>query len=190
MKWESQVLQRIRDQVSRLGCELSDPYLAISVPQQTCTLFKSNLAHRTYAVSTSRNPPSCRENSFGTPGGLHRIARKIGGDQPVGMVFRGRIPTGQCFHTLSAEENCSNLITSRILWLEGLEPGINAGPGVDSFQRYIYLHGTNHEERLGQPFSGGCIEFSNTDIIGLYEIVTVGTLVWIDTETRLPSPPE
>ncbi len=131
-------------------------------------------------MSTSIKPPSEKENSFGTPRGLHEIAEKIGTGEPEGMVFRGRVATGHCFFDLPEAEREPNLITSRILRLRGLEPGRNAGPGVDSYDRYIYFHGTNHEERLGQPFSGGCIEFSNASICELFEQVPEQTLVWVE----------
>lgn len=174
--------ERAKARADQLRIPLSDPLLGVSIALQTCTFFKSNLPPRAYTVSTSRNPPSCRENSLGTPTGLHRIAEKIGDGAPPGMVFRGRQPTGQVCSDLPDPGKQPNLITSRILWLEGLEPGHNQGPGVDSRERYIYLHGTNHEERLGQPFSGGCIEFSNADIIELFDLLPVGTIVWIEAQ--------
>jgi lipoprotein-anchoring transpeptidase ErfK/SrfK len=73
-----------------------------------------------------------------------------------------------------------NLITSRILWLRGLEPGVNAGGDIDTYSRYVYIHGTNHEDRLGTPQSAGCVLMANLDIIGLHEEVRIGDIVWID----------
>ena len=72
------------------------------------------------------------------------------------------------------------MITSRILWLRGLEPEVNRGGEVDTYDRYIYIHGTNHEHRLGEPMSAGCIEMRNLDVIELYEEVRAGDLVWIE----------
>jgi lipoprotein-anchoring transpeptidase ErfK/SrfK len=89
------------------------------------------------------------------------------------------VPTGKLFPEYDGEEAERNLITSRILRLRGLEPGHNAGLGCDSYDRYIYIHGTNHEERIGQPFSGGCVEMRNTEVIELFESVEGGDLVWI-----------
>ena len=63
--------------------------------------------------------------------------------------------------------------------LQGLETGSNAGQGVDSYERYIYIHGTNHEDRIGEPFSGGCVEMKNSYIIELFEKLESGDLVWI-----------
>jgi hypothetical protein len=89
------------------------------------------------------------------------------------------VPTGRHFSELPAAEQQKNLITTRILWLRGLEPGTNAGGDVDTHSRYIYLHGTNHENRIGQPASAGCVLLRNLDIIELYEEVRVGDQVWI-----------
>ena len=132
-----------------------------------------------YTVSTSLKVPSCIADSNGTPTGLHAIADKIGNGQPAGMVFKGRVPTGKHFSEYRGEAAERNLITSRILRLRGLQPGKNAGPGCDSYQRYIYIPGSNHEERIGQPFSGGCVEMRNADVIELFDRVNKGDLVWI-----------
>jgi len=139
-----------------------------------CALRKS------YTVSTSRRPPSNLKDSLGTPRGLHAIAERIGAGAPPGIVFRGRIATGRHFGELPPEEQANNLITTRILWLRGLEPGVNAGGDVDSHDRYIYIHGTNHEDRLGTPASGGCVQMRNTEIIELHDGVRPGDLVWIE----------
>ncbi len=154
--------------------------LCVQIGEQKLYHFiETNLA-REYAVSTSRKPPSCIENSHGTPTGLHEVAEKIGAGAPAGMVFVGRQPTGQFWTQLSGPENIPNLITTRILRLRGLEPGHNAGPGCDSYDRYIYLHGTNHPERLGTPASAGCVLLSDQDVIALFEHVPEGSLVWIE----------
>ena len=136
---------------------------------------------RIFSISTSKNPPSCIENSFGTPLGLHKLADKIGDGEPVDMVFKGRVPTGKLYSEFSEEEQQRNLITTRIIRLCGLEPGHNSGKGCDSYERYIYIHGTNHENRIGAPFSGGCIEMLNTEIIELFDRVEEGDLVSICT---------
>ena len=131
-----------------------------------------------FQISTSSQPPSCIEDSLGTPLGLHALADKIGEDAPEGMVFQGRQPIRH-FSRFSPEDQKKNLITSRILRLRGLEEGKNSGFGHDSYDRYIYIHGTNHENRIGQPFSGGCIEMRNKDVIHLFNLVDTGNLVWI-----------
>jgi L,D-transpeptidase catalytic domain len=131
-------------------------------------------------VSTSLRPPSNVKDSLGTPRGLHHIAEKIGAGALPGTVFKGRVNLGRHFNELTDEENAKNLITTRILWLRGLEPGVNAGGEVDSYGRYIYIHGTNREDRLGSPASSGCVQMNNVEIIELFDAVRAGDLVWIE----------
>ncbi|WP_233246070.1 L,D-transpeptidase [Coraliomargarita sinensis] len=157
----------------------TDCRLIVSIKDQRMALIQGNDIAKMYTVSTSRKPPSCIEDSNGTPTGLHKVADKIGNGQPEGMVFKGRVPTGKHFSNYTGQEGDRNLITSRILRLRGLEPGHNAGPGRDSYDRYIYIHGTNHEDRIGQPFSGGCVEMLNDEVIELFNIVDSGDLVWV-----------
>ena len=94
------------------------------------------------------------------------------------MVFKGRLPTGQIFPEFPEGEQQRNLITTRIIRLRGLEPD-NSSAGCDSYARYIYIHGTNHEDRIGEPFSGGCVEMLNTEVVELFEAVAEGDLIWI-----------
>ena len=115
-----------------------------------------------------------------TPTGMHRIAEKIGADAPLGMIFKGRQPTGEIANIVTDDlAGELDLITTRILWLEGLEPGINQGEGFDSHARYIYIHGTPEEGRLGHTVSRGCIRMANRDILELFDLVEPGTLVYI-----------
>lgn len=157
----------------------TDRQLIVSIDEQKMALIHGGEAVKIYVVSTSLKPASCLADSNGTPTGLHEIADKIGGDQTEGMVFKGRVPTGKHYREYAGDEAVGNLITSRILRLRGLEPGHNADPGCDSYDRYIYIHGTNHEARVGQPFSGGCVEMLNPDVIELFGMVESGDLVWI-----------
>jgi L,D-transpeptidase catalytic domain len=164
---------------AELGIKPANQQLAVHVTTQTMQFYRGGDLVRAFVISTSLRPPSNLKGSLGTPLGLHAVAEKIGHGQPPGMVFTGRVPTGRHFSELSEEENHSNLVTSRILWLRGLEPGLNQGGEVDSHDRYIYVHGTNHEDRLGTPLSSGCVLMRNLDIIGLFEDIRVGDLVWI-----------
>ena len=129
---------------------------------------------RRIRCSTSKFGISQIFGSNGTPLGLHRIAQKIGGGWPVGTVFRGRRPVGFTWH---GEPGAP--IAHRILWLEGLQDGFNRGGNVDSFRRYIYVHGTGEEPTLGRPASHGCIHLSADDLLPLYRQLPLGTLVWI-----------
>lgn len=178
--WES-----VTETCTRLGIKPADRWLAVNIATQTMQFFRGTELVRSYVVSTSKRPPSNVKDSLGTPRGLHAITDKIGADQPPGMVFKSRVPTGRHFNELPDADTHPNLITSRILWLRGLEPGVNqgvnaAGESVDTHARYVYIHGTNHEDRLGTPQSAGCVLMANLDIIRLYEEVRTGDLVWID----------
>jgi hypothetical protein len=160
-----------------LGIKPAARLLHVSIADQTLLLLEHGQTPTTFKVSTSARPPSNLKNSLGTPRGLHLIADRIGTGQPPGMVFKGRVATGHHFSELSAEENERNLITTRILWLKGLEPGYNAGGNVDSYDRYIYVHGTNHEDRIGTPASGGCVQLTNLAMLDLYNRVRLGDWV-------------
>jgi len=142
--------------------------------------FEDCALRRSHVISTSLRPPSNIKNSLGTPRGLHTIGERIGAGAPPGTVFKGRVNLGQHFNELGDEANQRNLITTRILWLRGLENGVNAGGEVDTHDRYIYIHGTNHEDRLGRPYSAGCIEMNNLEIIALFDEVRTGDHVWIE----------
>ena len=133
-------------------------------------------------MSTARAGVGSVQDSLRTPPGLHRVAEKIGAGAPAGMVFKGRQPTGRIWTEGPAPED--NLITSRILWLEGLEPGRNAGRNeagemVDTKARFVYLHGTNQWEKLGTPNSHGCVLLADADIIRLFDQTPVGTPVYL-----------
>lgn len=132
-----------------------------------------------HPVSTSRHGLGQSQGSFKTPAGIHKIARKIGDGQPVGRVFKARVATGEI--CLAEDFNGEDdVITSRILWLEGLQEGYNCKGDVDTFNRYIYIHGTVDEVHIGQPASIGCIRMKNLDVIKLFDTVKVNDLVIIE----------
>jgi len=165
-------------------------FLAVSIADQSLLHYRDGVLQRTYSISTSKRAPSCQLHSLGTPWGLHRIAEKIGANAPAGMVFVGRKPTGKTYPEMTEEENQRHLITSRILRLSGLEPGLNQGGAVDTFARLVYIHGTNREDRIGSPDSAGCIVLRNREMIELFETVPEGSLVWIfDPDSALSCRP-
>lgn len=129
---------------------------------------------RRHLISTSRFGIGSQRDSHHTPLGLHRIARKVGAGWPQGAVWRSRRFVGWTWqgHPRAA-------IAHRILWLEGLEPGLNRGGSVDTFARYIYLHGLGYEPSLGRPASHGCIHLAAKDILPLHDQLPLGTLIWI-----------
>jgi L,D-transpeptidase YbiS len=147
--------------------------LLVSVADQTLSVITDGQTGEVFQVSTSKYGTGEEEGSFRTPRGLHRIGEKIGGGAAPGTVFRGRQPTGEIW-TPNSPPTDEDLILTRILWLEGMEPH-----NRNSRDRYIYLHGTNQEDKIGSPASIGCIRLRNMDILTLYDMVVTGTEVLI-----------
>lgn len=157
--------------------DTGEPYLVQSIAEQALFVCEKGAINDRYDASTSRFGSGIREGSFKTPPGIHRIMQKIGSGAPAGRIFVEREDTGIDWDGTSIEDN---LILTRILRLEGMEDGINKGPGVDSCDRFIYMHGTNREDLVGTPLSHGCICLRNRDILRLFETVREGMLVYID----------
>jgi L,D-transpeptidase YbiS len=157
--------------------------LHIEVGKQQCHLLNRQLQLvQSFTVSTAKNGISNQRNSNGTPSGLLSIAERIGNEQPLGMRFIGRVPTGEIVvpeMDVPANPMVGDYILTRILRLTGLEPGINLGGDVDTYDRYIYFHGTNEEYLIGSPVSHGCIRMRNDDILSLFSLVNCGTPVLI-----------
>ncbi len=150
-------------------------YIVVNIGKQRlyCMDDNENIVAE-YPVSTSRFGVGSENGSFRTPLGLHSIAEKIGNECPENEVFIGRQPQGILQQLIAdGRELPEDIITSRILRLAGCEPGINQGEGIDSYQRYIYIHGTSEEDKIGQAASHGCIRMNNRDVIELFDNVVV-----------------
>jgi len=160
------------------------PVLVVRVDQQRLYVLDRGHPVEHFPVSTSARGVGSREGSEQTPPGLHRVAERIGDAAPAGTIFRGRTDTGEIAPILAApgQHGPGDRITSRILWLEGLEEGLNRGGEVDSLARYIYIHGTDEEGRIGTPASHGCIRMRNQDIVALFPRVPLHSLVLILAE--------
>ncbi len=157
-------------------------WIRINISQQKLSLLdeEGKLIHK-YPVSTSKYGTGSENGSEKTPLGLHRIKNKIGGAMPMNMVLVGREPKGMLEDCIrDGVELPDDVITSRIMWLEGMEPGRNQGGYVDTYNRYIYIHGTSDEDKIGTPASIGCIRMLNKDVVELYRLVDVGTEVLIE----------
>ena len=154
------------------------PFIIVDANDQRLYLFESNQLKFEFPVSTSAVGVGSEEGSNRTPLGLHRIAEKFGDGEPVGMIFKSRRPTGK-LATIQTRpiKGDGDDVTTRIMWLQGLQPGINEGKGVDSHARFIYIHGTPEEGLIGRPESHGCIRMNNKQVIELFNQVPVGTLV-------------
>ncbi len=149
--------------------------IRVSISRQQLSLKDGRTTLRTFPISSSRFGVGAKEGSFKTPAGKFRISEKIGSGLPYGIAFKSRQPRRATQEMLRAED----LIMSRILWLDGLERG-----NANTHDRYIYIHGTNHEETIGRPDSHGCIRMKNTDVAELFEMVEVGTPVVITPPRR------
>ena len=156
--------------------------IRISVSEQKLYLLNEDGAvEREYPVSTSKYGVGSESGSHRTPLGLHRIKEKIGGALPVNMVLVSREPVGLLEDCIAqGVELPEDVITSRIMWLEGMEPGRNRGGHVDTHNRYIYIHGTSDEDHIGTPASIGCVRMRNRDVVELYRLVEAGTEVLIE----------
>ena len=145
--------------------------LVADVPAQRAVLCSRSGPLLEFPISTARLGVGNRNGSNQTPAGWHRVAERFGAGAAPGTVFVSRRPDGRVLPAGAWRDPApaEDLVLTRILWLDGLEPGLNRGPGIDSHERCIYLHGTNQEQLLGTPSSHGCIRFSNDDIVELFD---------------------
>lgn len=166
-----------------MGNMITLPLIEISIKDQTLH-FIDNDKVTSFDVSTALNGPGEQEGSGCTPRGWHQIRAVIGEQQPENAVFIGRRPTGEIYNAELAEQFPErDWILSRILWLQGLEAEVNRFGKVDSMRRYIYIHGAPDSEPMGIPLSHGCVRMRNSDVIRLTELITPGTLVWIQEDS-------
>ena len=165
----SLLLAELKRKCEILGVPALPDALVASVPAQRLWHFRDEKLLAEYKISTSRAAPSCIENSLGTPDGLFSVIEKIGDGVPAGTVFKARVSTGMHFSEFLKNAPDENLITSRILRIQGEEEGYNRGGNRDTYSRFVYIHGTNQEHKLGTPNSHGCLLLGNADIIALFD---------------------
>lgn len=151
--------------------QLSHPRLEVCIATQTLGLWDGARLVKQWPCSTSKFGIGFTEGSNRTPLGEFRVMEKHGAGMPQRTIFKTRKPAGE-WHPGEGTE--ADLILSRILWLEGCEER-----NANTKERYIYIHGTNGEAHIGQPASHGCIRLRNADVAELFDVVEVGTPVWI-----------
>jgi hypothetical protein len=173
---DTDIIAGAREKIGRACPDAAEQFILIDTTSQQLFHIEKDNVVRSYTISTSRFGIGNHEGSNQTPLGIHRIAAKIGDGAPSGRIFKDRCDTGADWQPGLTEEN---LILTRILRLEGLEDGVNRGPGIDSFDRYIYIHGTNQESQIGTPLSHGCICMKNEDVIELFDTIPEGSIVLI-----------
>lgn len=147
--------------------------IRVDLAAQQLELLEEGRVLRRFPVSSSGFGHGSEPGSLKTPLGRFAVAEMIGESAPLGTVFKSRAAVGQ-IPTFANPADPEDLVLSRILWLDGLEPH-----NANTRERYIYIHGTNHEERIGEPASHGCIRMRNADVAALFEMVTPGTEVEI-----------
>ena len=173
---QEDIIQKANNYISTDYSEL----LFVSIENQKMYHIKEGAIVKKYIISSSEYGTGSEAGSNKTPLGLHKVKEKYGDETPIngrmiGRVFYGQIATLYNDKTKSKTDD----VTSRIFWLEGLEKEKNKGEGIDSYKRYIYIHGTSEEGRLGTPASHGCIRMKNNEVIDLYKTIAIGTLVLI-----------
>ena len=156
--------------------KIKDMFIKILSEIQSLLLFSgfddSEPHIKSYKISTSRFGLGEEKNSFCTPRGMHIIRAMIGHNCPINTHFIGRRVVEK--NTIDQDP-----ITSRIIWLSGLEIGFNRLGNRNTMSRYIYIHGTSYENEIGTPVSIGCIRMKNIDVIELFDLILVGTKVLI-----------
>jgi lipoprotein-anchoring transpeptidase ErfK/SrfK len=157
---------------------MATPSIVVSVPDQTLALINDGVVIARYPVSTSKFGRGDRSGTYATPLGTMAVASKIGGNAPLGAVFKNRRMTGEI---LRPNAPGRDPIVTRILWLRGLER-----TNAHAFNRNIYIHGTPEERLIGRPASYGCIRMRSGDVAELFNSVPVGTRIEV-SNTRLGS---
>ena len=154
--------------------------LYVDIDKQNMYLLKKGTILKVFKISSSYYGTGSTVNSLKTPLGKHEIYKKIGQDLPINAILKGRVWNGAVANVITEDIDTDfDHVTSRILWLDGLEIGKNKGSGVDSRSRYIYIHGTAEEGLIGRPASDGCIRMYNNDVIDLFDLVNEKVQVWI-----------
>lgn len=152
----------------------------VDISSQTLSYIVKGTVSKKYNISSSYYGTGSEANSLKTPLGKHEIYKKIGNELPINAILKGRVWNGAIADIIEGPIDTDyDHVTSRILWLDGLEEGKNKGNGVDSRNRYIYIHGTAEEGLIGKPASDGCIRMYNNEVIELFELVSEKTQVWI-----------
>jgi L,D-transpeptidase YbiS len=152
--------------------QLKHPRIEVSISAQQLTLWDGHRQVRSWPVSTSKFGIGFDEGSFKTPVGGFVIVEKIGDEAEPGTIFKARKPVGHWEPGVATDDD---LVLTRILRLGGIERR-----NANTLDRYVYIHGTNGEDRIGRRASHGCIRLKNRDMVELYDQVPEKTSVWIN----------
>jgi len=148
----------------------------ISISNQNLYIINNMVIIGTYSISSSKYGIGSKPGSNKTPLGLHKIYKKIGESAEYGSIFKARKNTNKIAKiTIDNTDTEDDHVTSRILWLKGMEK-----TNLSSKKRFIYIHGTSEEGLIGKPASHGCIRMNNKDVIKLFAKVDKDTPVIIN----------
>lgn len=174
-----------RDVRTRFPAPTDRALVVVDVHTQRLYLLRRGRVADVWPVSTAIDGIGQEAESDATPVGVFRVARKIGAGLPPEAVLRDQVATGRIVAPVRAPDDpaASRWITTRILWLSGLQPGWNEGGDDDTFLRHIYIHGTANLGMLGRPASQGCVQMAPRAVMALYRAVPVGTPVLITPGT-------
>lgn len=178
---EQAVIEFLREFVpKKYSSEVFDTYLYVSIKKQKMYHIVNNQIAHSYSIGGSKRGVGNKFGSLQTPVGLHTIAKKYGYEIPSGGLFVERKFTGKVCE-IHDEKFCMGQddVTTRILWLQGEEPGLNKGGDIDSYNRNIYIHGTPEEGLIGTPSSKGCLRMKNNEVKELFEYAFIGMKVLI-----------
>lgn len=164
----------------KYASEVFDNFLYVSIKKQKMYHIVNDRIQHSYLIGGAKNGVGNKLGSNKTPLGLHTIAKKYGYAIPTGGLFVERRYTGKIC-TVHDEKYCvgKDDVTTRILWLQGEEPGVNKGGDIDSFIRNIYIHGTPEEGLIGTPSSKGCVRMKNEEVKEVFEYAYIGMKVLI-----------
>ena len=155
--------------------------LIVDIPSQNLFHYENEALIRSYVISTAEKGVGEQYGSWQTPRGWHQIRAKIGAGEPLHTIFVQRRAVGIWTPQMEQDTPGKDWILTRILWLSGLEVGFNRLYDCDTMRRCIYIHGCAESRELGVPGSKGCIRMGNQDIIELFDTISVGTKVFIQT---------
>jgi len=156
---------------------MSNPIrIQVSIDDQRLDVLDDSGVIKSFPVSTATKGVGFQEGSYRTPVGRFRISEKIGGEQPLNTIFKQRQPVGvwEC-----NDSSRDDLILTRILRMEGLDE-----ENRNTMDRFVYIHGTNHEELIGQPASWGCVRLSIADMVELYDMVSEQDEIFIEPPVK------
>ena len=154
--------------------------IVVRISEQSLCLMNGSQLIKKYRINTAKNGLGEQQGSECTPRGKHIIRAKVGDGAPLHSVFEGRRLTGEIFNPeLEKNHPKRDWILTRILWLSGVEKGINRLGDVDTMRRFIYIHGAPDELVNMEPSSHGCVRMRDLDVLDLYERVPIYTPVLI-----------